>query len=136
VPVAPTRLLLIRAGVVFGTAAVLLVELLSAVGMLNRPTVIVLWALAAVAVGYLGRRRFTRPRIRELWAGADRLERAVAVVLGGLFLADLAVALLAPPNNFDSQTYHLPKVEHWVAQGGVGFYPTVIDRQLAMAPGA
>lgn len=136
--VAPTRLLLIRAGVVFGTAAVLLVELLSAVHLLNRPTVIVLWALAAVLVGFFGHKRVSGlwGAFREFWASADRLERVIALVLGGLFLADLVIALVAPPNNFDSQTYHLPKVEHWAAQGGVGFYPTVIDRQLAMAPGA
>jgi hypothetical protein len=60
----------------------------------------------------------------------------MAAVLGALFLADLVVALRSPPNNFDSQTYHLSRIEHWVTQGNVGFYPTVIDRQLAMAPGA
>ncbi|MER7273383.1 glycosyltransferase family 39 protein [Dactylosporangium sp. NPDC000244] len=137
-PVAPTRLLLIRAGVVFGTAAVVLVELLSALGWLNRPVIIALWVVAALAVGWLGRHRLAgfHPKFRDFWGSADRLERVAAIALGGLFLADLVIALMAPPNNFDSQTYHLPKVEHWVAQGGVGFYPTIIDRQLAMAPGA
>ncbi|WP_432834235.1 hypothetical protein [Dactylosporangium sp. CA-092794] len=74
--------------------------------------------------------------VPEAWRKAARSERVVAGFLGAMLLADLLVAVLAPPNNFDSQTYHLPKIEHWVAQGGVGFYPTVIDRQLAMAPGA
>ena len=53
-----------------------------------------------------------------------------------LLLVDLVVALLAEPNNFDSQTYHLPKIEHWVAQGSLDFWPTVIDRQVAIPPGA
>ncbi|MEV4133942.1 hypothetical protein AB0J72_17455 [Dactylosporangium sp. NPDC049742] len=74
--------------------------------------------------------------VRGRWAGLARVERLIVGVLGGLFLLDLVVALVAPPNNFDSQTYHLPKIEHWVQQGDVGFYPTIIDRQLAMAPGA
>ncbi|GAA2360466.1 hypothetical protein [Dactylosporangium salmoneum] len=136
--VAPTRLLLIRAGLVFGGAAVLLVELLSAVGLLHRPVIIALWVLAAAAVAYFGHKRLLAvvPKFREFWSTGARGERAIAVVLGALFLADLVVALVAPPNNFDSQTYHLPKVEHWAAQGSVAFYPTVIDRQLAMAPGA
>jgi 4-amino-4-deoxy-L-arabinose transferase-like glycosyltransferase len=136
--VAPTRLLLIRAGLVSGGAAVLLVELLSVTGLLNRVAVAIAWIAAAAAAGYLGRKRLGAllPRLREGWRGAGRPERAMAAGLGVLFLADLVVALLAPPNNFDSQTYHLPKVEHWAAQGDVGFYPTVIDRQLAMAPGA
>ncbi|MFF5230802.1 ArnT family glycosyltransferase [Dactylosporangium sp. NPDC000521] len=74
--------------------------------------------------------------MRDRWAGLALVERLIVVVLGGLFLLDLLVALVAPPNNYDSQTYHLPKIEHWVQQGHVGFYPTIIDRQLAMAPGA
>ncbi|WP_432984414.1 ArnT family glycosyltransferase [Dactylosporangium sp. CA-233914] len=134
--VAPTRLLLIRAGLIFGTAAVLLVELLSFAGWLNRPVIITLWLVAAAAVGYFGYKRIRALILRELWTEATRGERAVAVILALLFAADLLIALLAPPNNFDSQTYHLPKIEHWVAQGGVDFYPTIIDRQLAMAPGA
>ncbi|WP_433213488.1 glycosyltransferase family 39 protein [Dactylosporangium sp. CS-047395] len=134
----PTRLLLIRAGVVFGTAAVVLVELLSAVHLLHRATIWVVWIAAIALTAYFGRGFFAgiAGKLRTFWPGADRLERLIAVVLAGMFLTDLVIALMAPPNNFDSQTYHLPKVEHWVAQGDVGFYPTVIDRQLAMAPGA
>src|SRR5262249_55610301 len=49
---------------------------------------------------------------------------------------ELVVALAAPPNNWDSQTYHLPKIEHWVQQGTVGFFPTEIHRQVTLAPGA
>lgn len=49
---------------------------------------------------------------------------------------ELLIALLAAPNNFDSQTYHLPKVEHWVAQRGLEFWPTAIHRQVTIPPGA
>ncbi|MEV8513528.1 hypothetical protein [Dactylosporangium sp. NPDC051484] len=137
-PVAPTRLLLIRAGLVFGGAAVLLVELLSAVGLLNRLTITIAWVAAAIVAGYFGRRWLIGifPMIRDRWREAARVERVIVSLLGALFLADLVIALMSPPNNFDSQTYHLPKVEHWAAQGSVNFYPTIIDRQLAMAPGA
>ncbi|HTJ32035.1 MAG TPA: glycosyltransferase family 39 protein [Dactylosporangium sp.] len=136
--VAPARLLLIRAGLIVGGAAVLLVELLSAVHLLHRPVIIAVWVLGIGATGYLARHRLRAMagRVPEFWRDAARGERMMAVALGALFLVDLVVALVAPPNNFDSQTYHLPKIEHWVAQGDVGFYPTIIDRQLAMAPGA
>jgi hypothetical protein len=136
--VAPTRLVLVRAGLVAGGAAVGLVELLSALGLLHRPMIIALWALAVGGTAWFGRRhvRAIAARVPGFWRDAGPGERATAVTLAGLFLAELVVAVVAPPNNFDSQTYHLPKIEHWVAQGGVGFYPTVIDRQLAMAPGA
>lgn len=70
------------------------------------------------------------------WRTARPGERLLAGTIGGLVLVELLVALLAEPNNFDSQTYHLPKVEHWVAQGDLDFWPTAIHRQVTIPPGA
>ncbi|MDO3703528.1 hypothetical protein Q3W71_17800 [Micromonospora sp. C28SCA-DRY-2] len=75
-------------------------------------------------------------RLAEWWRTAGRGERLLAGTVGGLVLVELLVALLAEPNNFDSQTYHLPKVEHWVAQGDLDFWPTAIHRQVTIPPGA
>ncbi|WP_225854513.1 hypothetical protein [Micromonospora sp. ALFpr18c] len=72
----------------------------------------------------------------DTWRTAGRGERLLAGTVGGLVLVELLVALLAEPNNFDSQTYHLPKVEHWVAQGDLDFWPTAIHRQVTIPPGA
>ncbi|MFC5000966.1 hypothetical protein ACFPIJ_24400 [Dactylosporangium cerinum] len=136
------RLALLRAAVLVGGAACICVEALSAVHALHRPVIITGWVLALLVTGGFAIRssRPFRPgglfQVRARWAGLSRAERLMVVALGGIFLLDLVVAVIAPPNNFDSQTYHLPKIEHWVQQGDVSFYPTVIDRQLAMAPGA
>ncbi|MCG5440528.1 ArnT family glycosyltransferase, partial [Micromonospora foliorum] len=72
----------------------------------------------------------------DTWRTARPGERLLAGTIGGLVLVELLVALLAEPNNFDSQTYHLPKVEHWVAQGDLDFWPTAIHRQVTIPPGA
>ncbi|WBB65891.1 hypothetical protein [Micromonospora sp. WMMD812] len=77
-----------------------------------------------------------RARLAERWRTAGRGERLLAGTVGGLVLVELLIALLAEPNNFDSQTYHLPKVEHWVAQGDLDFWPTAIHRQVTIPPGA
>jgi hypothetical protein len=47
-----------------------------------------------------------------------------------------AVALLSPPNTWDSMTYHMPRVAHWSQAGSVAHYPTHILRQLWLGPGA
>jgi hypothetical protein len=129
-PVAPVfgrvRLALVRAAVLVGSGAVFTVEVLGALHALRFWTVLVGW-LAGLAVAAVAawRRR----------GGLPGLARP-PVVLAVLMLAELVVALAAPPNNWDSQTYHLPKIEHWVQQGTVDFFPTGIHRQVTLAPGA
>lgn len=122
----PVRLALVRAAVIVGSGGVLTVEVLGALHALRFWTVLCVWlAGLAVAAGFAWRRR----------GGWPTLARP-PVVLGVLVLAELVVALAAPPNNWDSQTYHLPKIEHWVQQGSVDFFPTEIHRQVTLAPGA
>jgi hypothetical protein len=141
---APVRLALVRAAVLVGGYAVVLVEVLSVFRALTFPALLANWSVAALAAfaGAFRRYREThhRPdpvgRLRDLWTAAGRGERAIAGTLIGLVIGELLIAIVSPPNNFDSQTYHLPKIEHWVAQRDVAFYPTVIHRQVSMAPGA
>lgn len=45
-----------------------------------------------------------------------------------------AVAVLSPPNNFDSMAYHLTRVAHWAQSGSVAFFATNDERQLYMLP--
>ena len=49
------------------------------------------------------------------------------LLIGGV---TLLLALVCPPNNWDSQTYHLPRIEHWIQNGSLEFYRTHIERQL------
>lgn len=47
---------------------------------------------------------------------------------------NLITALSVPTNNYDSMTYHLPRIEHWIQNKSIKFYPTNIERQLYMSP--
>jgi hypothetical protein len=42
------------------------------------------------------------------------------------------ISLFVVPNNWDSMTYHLPRMEHWFQNHSLWFYNTNIDRQLWM----
>jgi hypothetical protein len=55
--------------------------------------------------------------------------------LAGLVLAEFVLAIASAPNNYDSNYYHLSKVEHWVQDGSVAVYPTTQLQQVAFAPG-
>ncbi len=146
---APLRLAAVRAALVVGAIAVLLVEGSSAVHRLTAPAVVVGWSAATVFAGFAAalryRRESRRPaaqripvarRVRAAWGALRPLDRAIVIALSVLVAAELVVASDSPPNNFDSQTYHLPRIEHWVAQRGVQLFPTEIDRQVSMPPGA
>jgi hypothetical protein len=147
--VAPRRLAVARAAVLVGAFGVLTVELLSAAGWLTAAGVGAAWVVAVAAAGvgaWLRLRRShgdahrTAPRTRrELFARLAGLPRGEQVVLGALLvlvLAELVLALFSPPNTYDSQTYHLPRIEQWVQRGSVDLYPTGVRRQITYPPGA
>jgi hypothetical protein len=46
------------------------------------------------------------------------------------------VAASYAPSNWDSMTYHLARVAHWIQQGSVSAYDTNVYRQTVLAPGA
>jgi fatty-acid desaturase len=49
------------------------------------------------------------------------------IVLFNFFI--LVDNLICRPNNWDSMTYHLPRIEHWLNDGNLSFYSTTISRQ-------
>nr|WP_240942012.1 hypothetical protein [Planosporangium thailandense] len=143
--VAPGRLTLVRTAVLAGGYTVGSVEALSALHRLTTAGVASAWVLALLLTGLAAgwRRRGDRPGggeprtpLGDRWRGLTRAERWVAIAVGCLLLGELALALVSPPNTFDAQTYHLPKIEHWVADQDVAFYPVRIHRQVTYAPGA
>lgn len=79
--------------------------------------------LAAVVALSMGMGRRIR-RWRAEW---------LAVPLAGLLLV---VACAYPPTTYDAMTYHMSRVAHWMQHQSIAFYPTSIDRQNLMAPGA
>lgn len=62
------------------------------------------------------------------------LEWIILVVIGSILLITLLIALKAPPNNFDSMTYHMARVSNWIQQQSIKYYPTAIERQNYSMP--
>jgi len=44
------------------------------------------------------------------------------------------IAVIAPPNTFDSMTYHMARVMHWMQNESIDYYPAHILRQLYLNP--
>ena len=63
--------------------------------------------------------------------GLQRLSVSFAGLLLFIVLTATAfTALSSMPNDYDSLNYHLPRIEHWLQNKSLEFYPTPILRQL------
>ncbi len=54
----------------------------------------------------------------------------LTVLLAGIMLITMFFALRTVPNNFDSMTYHLPRIMHWAQNGSVAHYSSRVERQI------
>jgi hypothetical protein len=114
-------------------------EILSFFSALGYVTLVILYSLAATILLFMN---------IVLWKAKDKGDKWLNVVRFGLSRNKLTLSILSilsavplflalilyPPNNWDSMTYHLSRVEHWIQSGNLGYYPTSIDRQLFSQP--
>ena len=142
------RAALMRAVLVAALALVVMTELLSALDGLRPVVVASLWLLLIVGSAFMAAIdrgegsawaltwRFSRQRLSRngTLITSTSLTVLVNVAVLGILGLILIIALVSPPNNWDSMTYHLPRVMHWAVNHNVQFYPTTIDRQLYSAP--
>ena len=107
-------------------------------GILGYPALLAFWSVGCAATGAASVGA-CRPVAGVLAARRLVVTMGDRPVLAGLIAVVVAVglvALISAPNNYDSMTYHLARVEHWVQNRTVAHYPTYINRQLYLAPGA
>ena len=104
---------------IWGAGILLLTELLSRFDRFAHVPLTVGYLIANTALLTIALRTsaFHLPRP---WLGLPVLVGLFAV----LCLSTLLVAVLAAPNNLDSQVYHLPRVLQWVQAGSVDHFAT------------
>ncbi len=121
--------------VAWGAYLTVVTEGLTIVRAFTPRAVAVLWGVAVAAgaleVWRLAHANAEWPRAAR---AASRGERFVLLAVAVVLVLTAVVALAAAPNTFDSMTYHMSRVAHWVADRGVQLYPTSILRQLHQAP--
>lgn len=139
-PAPGIRASLLSAAVASGAILVAITEASSALRALTPASVASGWIAASLLALAAARRKGRPPDPRS--AGRRlrvflRPRRALlAAGLAAAGASTLALAVAVPPNNYDSMTYHLPRVAHWIQDRTVAFYPTHSLRQLYSGPGA
>ena len=97
-------------------------------------------AVAAVASIYIvlqSSRPFAKVWLTPMTGLRQALASPVFLLLAPLLIISFHIAfLVGVPNTYDSLTYHMARVAHWMQQQSVAYYPTNISRQNQMSPGA
>ncbi len=122
--------------IVWGVLVTAFTELSSVFNIFHFSGMFVLWGIAVISTLFLffyTRTGFPLRNIPHCSYGFMK------VLIGGVFIIVLstgAVALIAPPNTYDSMTYHMSRVMHWIQNYNVNHYPTSNLRQLHSNPWA
>ena len=120
----------VRSAVIWTFIAVALTEALSAFRALTQFRLALGWGLALLGVGLyaLARRVRLRP---EGWPRLPEPSPLCWALLVTVLLPTLAISILTLPNSWDGLTYHVARVDHWVQDRSVEFYPTFFDQRYA-----
>ena len=129
----PLREAAVGAWAIVSVAVVALAEALSLGSAISRGNLALGWCLVCIALIIAWWRVI--PTGFRLTLGVcrmplDRGTRFRAVIIGVFAVGTLTAALLYPVVNWDSLTYHMPRVYFWLRNGSVGAFPTAWPPQL------
>lgn len=135
------RLSFIKSSIIISLLVVFFTELLSFFKILTSNYIIISWGIVFVVsflvFAYLIKKNNILLKNLKNNISISFLENkklifyfiSIIIIILSLFCIALTIN-----NNWDSYTYHLPRVEYWIQNQNVDFYPTNNVRQLCLAP--
>jgi hypothetical protein len=127
---------IIAASIIWGVILTLITEASSTFGILSFFCLIISWGGISLVLlfAYL---KIKKRKIKKLTIGQITKFSSILIPIFGIVFISATlglIALVSPPNNWDSMTYHMSRVVHWIQNNSVAHYPTNILRQLDMSP--
>ena len=108
---------------IWASVLYLVTELLSFFNLINRTSLLVFWLVFDLILYLVGRKRKCKLNLSFL---LDKYKIAILIVFGILLVGDYIVV----PYNWDSMTYHLPRIMFWAQNSSVAHFPTYDSRML------
>lgn len=129
----------LSASLVWGLLLTAITEVLSLFRGITYWAVLGLWLLSLIVAAIFYVRLGVSVKgssVRPLFGEFSRFELSLLAALGLIAVAVGMIAWIWPPNTWDSMTYHMSRVVHWIQNRTVANYPTNILRQLHQNPQA
>ena len=122
-------------GIILGVFIAFSTELLSLLHSISFAALVSIWSLLTSALAFILFKSKTycrRPHsfIPIAWKQLDFFNKLLCVSTGIIILIIGVIAIVAPPNNWDSMSYVMPRVMHWIQNHSVEHYPTHYTSQL------
>ena len=126
----------VKSASVWGLLVTFITETLSLFGKFKPTWIALSWLfflLIATGIVLLTRKRneFTLRKIQF-----DNYEKLLLSAIIFILSIEALLSLLFPPNTWDSMTYHMSRVMHWIQNGSIGLYASNSLRQLYYQPWA
>lgn len=126
----------IWASIIFGLFVVIITEVLSLFKWIKPVPLALSWLfLSFLVIVILIKYYRTNLRINIVFPRSfSSLEKVLLSCIITIMAITFIIALVAPPNNYDSMTYHMSRVVHWEQNQSIAHYPTGIVPQLSLPP--
>lgn len=132
------RSAILSAAIVWGVIVALSTEILSLFKLLTFESVFGLWLVVDILglIVYLKFKNFQPIFNKNQDEKFPNILIGLLTAISLIFAAVGLIAIVSPPNNWDSMTYHMSRVVHWIQNRSVEHYPTSYVPQLYHPPGA
>jgi hypothetical protein len=127
----------------FGLSVLALTEILGYIQYINSVSMMWSWGLLDVLLvlgimfrsgRWLNRIEGWKVRLMRIFGDLTVWERVGIAGLFGVIVLIFLSGCCYPPNNWDSMTYHMARIVHWVGNNSLEYFPTHIYRQLYQPP--
>ena len=126
----------VYAATVYTLCLVFATEFFSIWNILGFETLFAFWTGLTIVSGlylyFYGNRQAVLHTLNGAWVRFRASKALWAVTL--VWVIILAIALVYPPNNWDSIVYHMARVASWIQQGSIKHFPTLYLPQISYPP--
>jgi hypothetical protein len=130
------RISLIKTLILISFFSYFFAEINSIFQSLSFVSMIFCWSFFILVISFLCFYIYRNNKVKFIMDGYISISQRIYLVVIFIFILIplFVLALIVPPNNWDSMTYHMPRVMHWIQNLNIYPYPTGNVRQLVTPP--